>query len=291
MKLAVLADPDFAPLAKIPRDVEISDVAEAEAILLAPRVGAQLRKVLPQAKRVRWIHALAAGVETLPFDLLRGTDIIVTNSRGIFADALGEFAIAAMLWFAKDLRRLVENHKARRWEPFTVERLEGKTLGIIGYGGIGKAVGDRADALGMSIIPFGRNSGELPTLLEQSDYVIVCTPLTPATRHMIGRPQIERMKRSAVLINVSRGTVVDEAALIEALRSHRIRGAALDVFEVEPLPESSPLWSLDNILLSPHSADHTADALDRSMAFFLENLERFQHACTLENIVDQDAGY
>src|SRR4029079_1141277 len=133
MNLSVLADPDFPQLAKIPHDIERVDAGQAEAILLAPRFGAQLRDVLPRARHVRWIHTLAAGVETLPFDLLCATEIIVTNSRGIYADALGEFAIAAMLWFAKDLRRLVENQKSRRWEPFTVERLEGKSVGIIGY--------------------------------------------------------------------------------------------------------------------------------------------------------------
>ncbi|MGZ4777976.1 MAG: D-2-hydroxyacid dehydrogenase [Thermoanaerobaculia bacterium] len=289
MKLAVLADPDFPQLERIPRDVEISDAAEAEAILLAPRFGSQLRDVLPRAKHVRWIHALAAGVETLPFDLLHDTAIVVTNSRGIYADALGEFAIAAMLWFAKDLRRLVENQRARRWEPLTVQRLEGKTAAIIGYGGIGKAIGRRAEAMGMKVTGVRRGDDIEPALA--SDFVVLATPLTPATRGMMNRNRIAAMTPETVLINVSRGAVVDEGALVEALRNHRIRGAALDVFEVEPLPDTSPLWSLDNVLLSPHSADHTTDAHERAMTFFLKNLARFRSAEPLENVVDKESGY
>jgi len=289
MRLAVLADPDFPQLARIPRHIAISDIRDAEAILLAPRSGDQLRDLLPHAKSVRWIHALAAGVETLPFDVLRNTDIVLTNSRGLYADALGEFAITAMLWFAKDLRRLVDNQAARRWEPFTVERLEGKSVGIIGYGGIGKAVGRRAEGLGMPVVGV-RRGGDIGGAIG-ADYVVLSTPLTSSTRGMIDAAAIARMKATAVLINISRGAVVDEAALVDALTHHRIRGAALDVFEVEPLPESSPLWALDHVLISPHCADHTADAHDRAMAFFLENADRFQHGKPLENVVDKDAGY
>src|SRR5436309_1347077 len=118
MRLAILAEPSFPQLERIPRDI-ISDIDDADAVLLAPRFGRQVGELRPRAKKLRWIHALAAGVETLPFDVLRGTDIVVTNSRGLYADALGEFAIAAMLWFTKDLRRLVDNQRARKWEPFT----------------------------------------------------------------------------------------------------------------------------------------------------------------------------
>ena len=289
MRLAVLADPSFPQLGRIPADVTISGVEDADAILLAPRFGSQVREILPRAKHVRWIHALAAGVETLPFDALRETGIVVTNSRAIYAEALGEFAIAAMLWFMKDLRRLIENQRARRWEPYTVDRLEGKTAGIIGYGGIGKAIGRRAESLGVRVIPVRRGGDIAPAM--ECDFVVLSTPLTSATRGMIDASRIASMRSSAVLINVSRGAVVDEGALIGALRDKRIRGAALDVFEVEPLPESSPLWSLENVLISPHTADHTADGHDIAMNFFLENLRRFRRGESLENAVDLDAGY
>ena len=132
------------------------DAARADAVLLAPRYGASLTELWRELEHVRWIHTLAAGVEALPFDLLRRSNVIVTNSRGLYADSLGEFAVAAMLWFAKDLRRLVRNQEARRWEPYTVERLEGRTAGIIGYGGIGAAIGRRAAALGMHVLKVRR---------------------------------------------------------------------------------------------------------------------------------------
>lgn len=276
-------------------------IGDADAILLAPRFGALLRELLPFATKLRWIHALGAGVETLPFDLLRERPhAIVTNSAGLYADGLAEWVIAAILWFAKDLRRLATNQLARKWEPFTVQRIEGLTLGIVGLGGIGRAIARRAAALGMSVIATrrhtGRSAGEttivaLDDLLPRAHYVVLSTPLTPETRQLIDAPRLRSMRPEAVLINVSRGDVVDEAALVDALRETRIRGAALDVYQTEPLPESSALWGLENVLLSPHTADRTADSHDRAMTFFFENLQRFQAAEPLVNIIDLDAGY
>lgn len=304
MHLVVIAPPDYPPLDILRREmpdvaIEVGTgadalrgaAARADALMLAPRYGAVLTELWRDFRNVRWIHALAAGVEYLPFDLLRRSEVVVTNSRGIFADALGEFAIAAMLWFAKDLRKLVRNQEARRWEPYTVERLEGKTVGIIGYGGIGHAVGRRAVALGMNVLTVRRRQefGE-PTIeevLAQSDYVVVSAPLTPATHRMISAARFAVMKPSAVFINLGRGGTVDQAALVDALREPRIRGAALDVFEVEPLPPDDPLWQLDNVLLSPHTADHASDSLERAMRFFIENLRRFRAGESLENVVDK----
>jgi phosphoglycerate dehydrogenase-like enzyme len=295
MRIVVAADPSFAAL-QVLRDSGIDFVVstepetlrESEVILIKPRYGSLLRGI--DAPRLRWIHALGAGVETLPLDELRKSDVIVTNSRGIYADALAEFAIAAILWFAKDLRRLVRNQEARIWEPYTVERIEGQTIGIIGYGGIGRAVGRRAEAMGMRVIAVRRRSGDLNEALT-ADYVVLSTPLTPETRHLIDASRIARMKASAVLINICRGPVVDETALIDALRSERIRGAALDVFETEPLPPAHPLWTFDNVLISPHTADHASDSHERAMRFFLRNLERFWRKESLENVVDKDVGY
>jgi phosphoglycerate dehydrogenase-like enzyme len=303
IRIAALASPTFAPLAALRSepDLEVTSgenaaalrhsIGDADVIVLAPRYGEVLRELWPDAKRIRWIHSLGAGVETLPFDLLRPSDVVVTNSRGLYADALGEFAVAAMLWFAKDLRRLVRNQASHIWEPFTVERLEGKTVGIVGYGGIGRAVGRRAEALGMKTATVRRHAGDLDDVIGAADYLVVSTPLTAETRGLISRQRIALMRPASVLINVSRGAVVDEGALIEALRGKRIRGAALDVFETEPLPPDHPLWSLDNVLISPHSADKTSDSHERAMAFFLRNLEAFRGGGSLENVVDKNAGY
>lgn len=308
MRLLVLAPPSFAPLEMLRRtspDVELSvgtdvaslrrEAARADAVLIAPRYATLLTELWRELGSVRWIHTLAAGVESLPFDLLRRSDIVVTNSRGLYADALGEFAVAAMLWFAKDLRRLIRNQDQHRWEPFDIQRLEGQTAGIIGYGGIGHAVARRATALGMRVLTTRRRR-ELgdPTIEEviaQSHYVVMCAPLTPSTYRLLSRDRIAAMKPEAVFINIGRGGTVDEEALLDALRHHRIRGAALDVFDIEPLPPDHPLWQLDNVLLSPHSADHTADAHERAMTFYLENLRHFRAGEPLENVVDKIEQY
>lgn len=309
MRLLVIAPADFAPLELLRReapDVVLTvgtdaetlrgDAAAADAVLIAPRYGAVLIELwLDLLPSVRWIHTLAAGVEFLPFDLLRRSNIIVTNSRGLYADALGEFAVAAMLWFAKDLRRLIRGQEARHWDPYTVERLAGKTAGIIGYGGIGRAVGARAAALGMRVIGVGRRQepGE-PTIddtIPQSDYVVLSAPLTPATYRLMTRERIALMKPSAVFINIGRGKTVDEEALVFALERNAIRGAALDVFETEPLPPDHPLWRLDNVLISPHTADRTSDSHTRAMQFFIENLRRFRRGEPLENVVDKVEQY
>lgn len=308
MRLLVIAPPDFGPLALLRReapDVELvvgtdpaalrGEAHSADAVLLAPRYDSVLVELSAELANARWIHALAAGVESLPFDLLQQTDAILTNSRGLYAEALGEFAVAAMMWFAKDLRRLARNHEAHRWEPYMVERLEGRTLGIVGYGGIGQAAGRRAAALGMHLITVRRRQDfgdpTIEDVLMQSDYVVMSTPLTPATERLMSRERFALMKPNAVFINVGRGRTVDEDALVDSLRTRRIRGAALDVFETEPLAPDHPLWNLDNVLISPHTADHTDDSHLVAMRFFIDNLRRFRAGDSLENVVDKVEQY
>jgi phosphoglycerate dehydrogenase-like enzyme len=308
MRIAFFGPPGFGPLEQLRGALPAVDIVVGQTaaelrehmggidvILLAPRQGRLLTELWLESRHVRWIHALAAGVETLPFDLLGAREVIVTNSRGLYADALGEFAVAAILWFAKGLGRLQDARRERRWDPFDVERVEGRTVGIVGYGAIGKGVGRRVESLGMRVLALRRRSElgdpSLDELLTSSDYVVISTPLTPATTGLINRARIALMRPEGVLINIGRGRVVDEAALAEALGEKRIRGAALDVFETEPLPADSPLWSLDNVLLSPHCADHTSDAHERAMAFFIENLVRFQKGEPLENVVDKNEQY
>jgi phosphoglycerate dehydrogenase-like enzyme len=254
-------------------------------ILMAPRYGSLLRGL--DAPHLKWIHAIGAGVDTFPFDELNG--ITITNSRGLYADALAEFVIGAMVWFAKDFPRLLRNQAAHRWEPFVNERLEGKTIGIIGFGGTGRAIARRADALAMKIITSRRSAAD-PRAFD-ADYVVLCVPLTSETRGLMSAERIANMGPHSVLINVSRGAVVDERALVEALREKRIRGAALDVFATEPLPHDHPLWRLDNVVISPHNADRAADSHERAMRFFIENLRRFERGDELQNVIDPKAGY
>jgi phosphoglycerate dehydrogenase-like enzyme len=276
VRVRYLGPPDFAPLSML-RDYAAE--GDAEVVLVHPRAGARLREIWPEVPSARWVHALSAGVENLIFP---GLHVPLTNGRGIFAPALAEWVLAAILHFAKDIPRLMRN---RRWEPFNVERIEGKTLGIVGYGSIGRAVAARC--AGMRAIPFSRREGSLDDALG-ADYVVVCAPLTDQTRGLVDP---RRTKRGAVLINVGRGAVVDEAALLDALRSHHLKGAALDVFATEPLPPDHPLWTLDNVLISPHCADHTPDSHELAMRCFLDNLGRFERGEPLRNVVDKAAGY
>lgn len=288
-KIAVLAPPDFGPLSLLPEYSR--DVHDAEVILVAPRSGPELREVWPQAKGVRWVHSLSAGVETMLFPELRASDVVLTNGRGIFAPALAEWAVAAILYFAKSFPRLLRGQRERTWDSFTVERVEGQTVGIVGYGSIGRAVVERCTALGMRPVAFSRHHGSLDEVLREADYIVVSTPLTDDTRGMIGPAEFKAMRRNAVLINIGRGPVVDETALIAALKTHRIKGAALDVFEHEPLPPDHPLWTLDNVLISPHGADYTSDSHVRAMRCFLDNLARFERGEELLNVADKNAGY
>jgi phosphoglycerate dehydrogenase-like enzyme len=279
---------------------------EADVILNGFHDGSALRAILPLAQRAKWIHALSAGVEKVLTPELVETPIPLTNGRGVFGPALAEFSIAAMLYFAKDFRRLIRQQAAARWEQFDVAFLRDQTLGIVGYGGIGREVARLAHALGMKVMALRRRtpSAESDPLLERSftrehlnemlglsDYVVAAAPLTPETQGMIGYGEFHFMKSSAVFINVGRGAVVVEQALIAALNQTLLRGAALDVFEQEPLPPDHPFYRMENVLLSPHCADHTTGWMELAVKQFIENFERFRNGQPLEYIVDKSAGY
>ena len=266
------------------------------------RLVAALRK----APGLRWIHARSAGLDRVLVPEVVAHPAVLTNGRGAFSPALAEFVLAALLFFAKDLRRLLAQQEAGAWKPFDSERLSGRAVGIVGYGDIGRAVASRLRPLGARILAL-RGRPELAAgdplveevlppdrlleLVARSDDVVVALPLTPGTRGFVGRDAIAAMKRTAVLVNVGRGEVVDERALVDALEEQRIRGAALDVFETEPLPARSPLWRLPNVLLSPHCADHVPGWVDEAMRVFLRQLDRFRSGEPLPDVVDKARGY
>lgn len=261
---------------------------------------------LGRAPGLRWIHARSAGLDHVLVPEVVAHPALLTNGRGAFSPALAEFALAALLFFAKDLRRLVAQQAAGAWEPFDMERLEGRTVGIVGYGDIGRAVASRLRPLGVKVLALRRRpelsrgdalaSETIPPerlheLMARSDDVVVAAPLTPQTQGLVGREAIAAMKRTAVLVNVGRGPVVDETALVAALEQGRIRGAALDVFETEPLPPGHALWRLPNVLLSPHCADHVPGWVDEAVRVFLRQLERFRRGEPLRDVIDKAAGY
>ena len=317
--LLVLGDPTDAYLAPLERfrgrvDLVISldpatllaAAGRADALLFWAGSRALLEQVWAQATRLRWIHCRSAGLDTLLFPALVDSPVPLTNSRGVYSRSLGEFVAAGVLFFAKDFHRMQRSQAAGRWDPFDVREAHGSTMGIVGYGDIGRAAARLAKALGMRVLALRRrpeqSAGDplvdeamgnerLHELMARSDYVVVAAPLTPQTRGLVDAAAIAAMKPTAVMINVGRGAVIDEPALIEALRARRIRGAALDVFEQEPLPAGHAMYGLDNLLLSPHCADHTGTWIDEAMAFYVGNLERFLGGEPLLNVVEKRLGY
>jgi phosphoglycerate dehydrogenase-like enzyme len=279
---------------------------DAEIILNWSASLALLRKAFLMSRRLRWIHSRSAGLEQTLFPELIESDVLLTNGSGVFSPSLGEFALAAVLYFAKNFHRMIRNQLAGIWEQFDVSMIEGKTLGIVGYGSIGRAVASRARALGMNVLGLRRgfkeskenplvdrmySSEQLLEMLSRCDYIVVTVPLTEQTTGLIGEAEFAAMKKNAVVINVGRGPTIDEQAMIKALSEGQIRGAALDVFDQEPLPQGHPFYSLENVLLSPHCADHTPDWHENAMRFFLAQLDRFRRGESLLNVVDKKLGY
>jgi phosphoglycerate dehydrogenase-like enzyme len=305
------ADPQLRLLAGLPHTIagsasEVSASAQpADAILHWAGSRDLLRSAFLSNPGVRWVHSRSAGLDHLLFPELVESPVPLTNGTGVFSPSLGEFALAAILYFAKDFRRMLRNQEAGRWEPFDVEEIAGRTVGIVGYGDIGRAVAGRVHALGMRVLALKRHvpaspdpliaefydTGELTAMLGLCDYIVVSAPLTSETRHMIGEAAFAAMKPNAVVINIGRGPVIDQAALIRALADRRIKGAGLDVFEQEPIPPGDPIYKLENVLVSPHCADHTKDWLDQAMQFFLAQYQRFASGQPLENIVNKRLGY
>lgn len=280
---------------------------EADVILNGEFKNPQLLKdAFVVAKRVQWVHVLSAGVEHILSPEIVASPVPFTNGRGVFKRPLAEWAVSAMLHFLYDHRRLIQQQEAGVWADFDIEELGGKTIGIVGYGEIGRAVAERAKPFGCTILALRRrpeNSvgdplvdhayapSQINEMLAECDFVVAAAPMTLETRGLIGAAQIAVMKASAVVINIGRGPVIDEASLIAALEAKKIRGAALDVFTVEPLPPGHAFYKMKNVLLSPHSADHTQGWRDRAFQCFLDNFARFTKGEPLENVVDKHAGY
>jgi phosphoglycerate dehydrogenase-like enzyme len=314
---ANLADPDLKLLEQLPSETNLAVGNSAEAFeRLAPDAdvilswsvsGKLLREVFRMCPKVRWVHSRSAGLDTVLFPELIESPVPLTNGRGVFSQSLGEFALGAILYFAKDFRRMITNQKAQRWEPFDIVEVAGQTVGIVGYGDIGRAVATRVRAMGMRILAVKRHGPPLynvdplinqiflpadrTEMISQCDYIVCAAPLTPETRGLIGEAEFAAMKPTAVILNIGRGPVIDEAAMVRALTEKRIKGAALDVFDTEPLPAGHPFYHLENVLLSPHCADHTRDWTEQAMRFFLAQFERFQEGKPLENVVKKKQGY
>src|SRR5436305_1371634 len=264
------------------------------------------------AKKLRWIHSQAAAVHQLMFPQLVNSDVIITNARDVHGPVVAEQVIAMMFALAKRIPAAVRFQQKHVWGQDAISsgrshsrELAGATLGLIGLGSTGRNVAKHASSLGMRVIAVREHpekekpqdvdevlpTSKLQELLAQSDYVVLSAPVTAQTTGMIGARQLAAMKPDAFLLNVGRGPLIDEAALVEVLRQHKIGGAALDVFDQEPLPPDSPLWDLEDLLITPHTGGISENMWERHYALFSDNLHRYLSGQPLLGLVDKRSGY
>ena len=275
-------------------------------------------RIIARAPRLSWVHSATSGVERAltPASLERG--IVVTNARGVFSRPIAEYVMMMILAVSRRLPQLLELQRERTWQPLEGAELRDVTIGIVGLGSIGRAVGALATAFGCRVVAV-RRSGDagsssigvdeegrplgaimldrvggpesLPELLAESDFIVLAAPLTPATEGMINAETLAMVKPGAWLINVARGRLVDERALLRALEEGDLGGAVLDTFRDEPLPAGSPFYDLPNVIVTPHTAWSSGRVLDRSVDLFCDNLRHFAAGEPLVNVVDPSAGY
>jgi phosphoglycerate dehydrogenase-like enzyme len=276
-------------------------------------------RLLARAPRLTWVHSASAGVERALTPAARDRGVVITNARGVFSRPIAEYVVMMILAVSRRLPQLLELQRERTWQPLEGAELRDVTVGIVGLGSIGRSVATLAGAFGCRIIATRRRTevgsaaatpdpeedatiGDvaldrvlgpegLPELLAESDFVVLAAPLTPETEGMIDAAALAAMKPGAWLINVARGRLVDERALLRALRDGPIGGAVLDTFAEEPLPPESPFYELPNAIVTPHTSWSSGRVLDRSVGLFCENLRRFAAGAPLLNVVDPGAGY
>jgi phosphoglycerate dehydrogenase-like enzyme len=274
-------------------------------------------RLLARALRLNYVHSASAGVERALTPAARARGLVITNARGVFSRPIAEYVLMMILAVSRRLPGLLELQRERTWQPLEGVELRDVTVGIVGLGSIGRAVGALATAFGCRVVAVrrrtdggpatvaaddGRSFGEvmldrvggpesMPQLLSESDFVVLAAPLTPETEDMIDEGALAMMKASAWLINVARGRLVDERALLDALRAGRIGGAILDTFREEPLSPSSEFYDLPNVIVTPHTSWSSGRVLDRSVELFCDNLRRYAAGEPLLNVVDPSAGY
>ncbi|MEA2610459.1 MAG: hypothetical protein QOI37_1183 [Chloroflexota bacterium] len=273
-------------------------------------------RILARAPRLSWVHSATSGVERAltPAALERG--LVVTNARGVFSRPIAEYVLMMILAVSRRLPQLLELQRERTWQPLEGAELRDVTVGIVGLGSIGRAVGSLAKSFGCRVVAIRRNAGSepvggagdagtaldaafdrvggpetLPELLGESDFIVLAAPLTPQTEEMINAETLALVKPGAWLINVARGRLIDERALLRALRDGELGGAVLDTFRDEPLPPMSTFYDLPNVIVTPHTAWSSGRVLDRSVELFCDNLRRFAAGEPLLNVVDPSAGY
>lgn len=257
-----------------------------------------------RAEDLKWIQSASAGVDGLLFPDLIRSHVVLTSARGVYDGAIAEYVVLLMLMFAKGMPGVLERQRRAEWRHLDTERLAGKRLLLVGVGPIGRAIGRACADLGMVVRGVGTSarrgdevfrtvfgSDELVDAVSWADYVVDALPGTAETRHMFGEAVFAAMAPSARFVNIGRGSTVDERALVRALEGGGIAGAAVDVFEDEPLPQDSPLWSMPNVIVSPHMSGDFAGWREAVVEAFVENLQRYLTGRPLNNVVDKERGY
>ena len=262
--------------------------------------------LLDSAPNLRWFQVLTAGLDELIAQGILDREFVVTTASGVGAVPIAEYCMGVMVMLEKGLHITMRDQVEHRWEFRFAGELQGKTCGIVGLGAIGRELARRARAFGMRVVAtrWSATAGstdpdadlvlpfaELPQLLRESDYVVLCVPLTAETQGLLGAAELALMKPGAALVNIARAAVVDQDALLSALREERLAGAALDVHDPEPLPPDSPFWDLRNVIVTPHRSGAVYGYLDRAAAFFAANLDRYARGEPLENLVERERGY
>lgn len=258
----------------------------------------------PAADRLQWLHIASAGVDPVLFPGLQNSDVVLTNSRGVFDDSIAEYVLGTVLAFAKDFARSLDLQRGIRWEHRETERIAGKHALVVGTGPIGRATARLLRAAGLRVSGVGRrartgdpdfgtvhSSTELVAHLPEADFVIAVAPLTEQTKGMFDASAFAAMAPGARFVNVGRGELVITTDLVQALRSGAIAGAALDVFDTEPLPADNPLWTMDNVLVSPHMSGDVVGWRDTLVELFADNFQRWREGLDLRNVVDKKLGY
>lgn len=262
-----------------------------------------IRPLYLAAPKLKWIHALSAGVENLLFSEMKTNNTLLTNSRGIHGIPISEHVLAMMLSFTRGLNIFIRQQCKKQWKRSHVEEIHDKTIGIVGLGSIGREIAKKAKGMGMQVIASKQTMTtelfvdklytpeQLPELLANADFVVVALPLVEETKNLFTLQEFSLMKPSAYFMNISRGAVVKEDDLVSALQQKLIKGAGLDVFEQEPLLETSPLWDMENVIITPHLAALSPNYLDRAIKLFADNLSRHIQHKEMLNVIDKSKGY
>ncbi len=292
--------PSEAEIARLPEGEKLGDHIPDVEVLFG-----RIREAdLARAGSLRWVHLPHAGVEGFMYPAFKASDVVLTNCRGLYGPQISEHAFALLLALTRRIPAQLEFMVQKHWERVPCIELAGMTMGILGLGGIGRAIALRAKAFEFNVIAVDPEPIEkpdtvdhlgkldwLPEFMGRSNVVMVCCPSTPETHKLLSHEQFDRLPKGSYLVNVSRGKIVDEEALLAALRSGKLAGAGLDVTYTEPCPEDSPLWTEPNVILTSHSAGASQHIRKRAMQLFIDNLHRYVKGEALVNVVDKSKGY